>query len=34
MNVYILLDRSGSMQDLWAEALGSINAIAVNGDSK
>lgn len=26
MNVYILLDRSGSMQTLWTEALGSINA--------
>lgn len=26
MNVYILLDRSGSMQNLWLEALGSINA--------
>jgi uncharacterized protein with von Willebrand factor type A (vWA) domain len=26
MNVYILLDRSGSMQNLWAEAIGSINA--------
>jgi hypothetical protein len=25
MNVYILLDRSGSMQNLWSEALGSIN---------
>lgn len=26
MNVYILLDRSGSMQTMWGEALGSINA--------
>ncbi|NBR25044.1 MAG: VWA domain-containing protein, partial [Micrococcales bacterium] len=26
MNVYILLDRSGSMGTLWNEALGSINA--------
>jgi len=26
MNVYILLDRSGSMQTLWSEAIGSINA--------
>lgn len=26
MNVYILLDRSGSMGTLWGEALGSINA--------
>jgi uncharacterized protein with von Willebrand factor type A (vWA) domain len=26
MNVYILLDRSGSMQNLWSEAVGSINA--------
>lgn len=26
MNVYILLDRSGSMSTLWDEALGSINA--------
>jgi uncharacterized protein with von Willebrand factor type A (vWA) domain len=26
MNVYILLDRSGSMSSLWGEALGSINA--------
>lgn len=26
MNVYILLDRSGSMDNLWKEALGSINA--------
>ena len=26
MNVYILLDRSGSMATLWGEALGSINA--------
>ena len=26
MNVYILLDRSGSMQNLWSEAIGSINA--------
>lgn len=25
MNVYILLDRSGSMQSLWTEAIGSIN---------
>lgn len=25
MNVYILLDRSGSMGSLWEEALGSIN---------
>ena len=25
MNVYILLDRSGSMASLWEEALGSIN---------
>lgn len=25
MNVYILLDRSGSMENLWDEALGSIN---------
>lgn len=25
MNVYILLDRSGSMQSLWNEAIGSIN---------
>ena len=26
MNVYILLDRSGSMSTLWTEALGSINS--------
>ena len=26
MNVYILLDRSGSMSTLWTEAIGSINA--------
>lgn len=26
MNVYILLDRSGSMATLWTEAIGSINA--------
>jgi hypothetical protein len=26
MNVYILLDRSGSMAGLWDEALGSINS--------
>lgn len=26
MNVYILLDRSGSMSNLWSEAIGSINA--------
>lgn len=26
MNVYILLDRSGSMSTLWKEAIGSINA--------
>jgi len=26
MNVYILLDRSGSMQSMWDEAIGSINA--------
>ena len=26
MNVYILLDRSGSMSSLWSEAIGSINA--------
>ena len=26
MNVYILLDRSGSMASLWGEALGSINS--------
>ena len=25
MNVYILLDRSGSMATLWDEAIGSIN---------
>lgn len=25
MNVYILLDRSGSMETMWAEAIGSIN---------
>jgi uncharacterized protein YegL len=25
MNVYILLDRSGSMSSLWAEAIGSVN---------
>lgn len=25
MNVYILLDRSGSMSSLWNEAIGSIN---------
>lgn len=28
MHAYILLDRSGSMQTLWVEALGSINAYA------
>ena len=26
MHAYILLDRSGSMQSLWDEALGSVNA--------
>jgi uncharacterized protein with von Willebrand factor type A (vWA) domain len=26
MNVYILLDRSGSMSNMWAESIGSINA--------
>jgi hypothetical protein len=28
VNTYILLDRTGSMQDMWAEALGSVNAYA------
>jgi hypothetical protein len=26
MHVYMLLDRSGSMSDRWAEALGAINS--------
>lgn len=36
MNVYILLDRSGSMENLWDEALGSINGYvkALDGDTK
>lgn len=29
-NVYILLDRSGSMQDNWKETIGSLNAYAEN----
>ena len=28
MHAYILLDRSGSMQSLWVEALSSVNAYA------
>ena len=28
MQAYILLDRSGSMQSLWVEALSSVNAFA------
>lgn len=30
MNVYLLLDRSGSMQTLWSEAIGSINGYVSN----
>ena len=30
MNVYILLDRSGSMSSLWNEAIGSINGYVEN----
>ena len=30
MNVYILLDRSGSMSTLWNEAIGSINGYVAN----
>ena len=30
MNVYLLLDRSGSMQTLWTEAIGSINGYVSN----
>lgn len=33
MNVYFLLDRSGSMMSLWGEAIGSINAYVNNLDS-
>lgn len=33
MNTYILLDRSGSMQSLWEEAVGSINAYVNKLDS-
>ena len=34
MNVYILLDRSGSMAEMWDEALGSINAYVKALDAK
>lgn len=34
MNVYILLDRSGSMSSLWEEAIGSINAYVNKLDNK
>ncbi len=34
MHAYILLDRSGSMQSLWAEALSSVNAYAKELDNK
>ena len=34
MNVYILLDRSGSMAGMWEEALGSINAYVKALDAK
>lgn len=34
MHAYILLDRTGSMQSLWAEALGAVNAyVAELGDA-
>jgi hypothetical protein len=28
MNIYVLIDRSGSMASLWSEAIGSVNAYA------
>ena len=34
MNVYILLDRSGSMSSLWNEAIGAINAYVKKLDKK
>jgi hypothetical protein len=34
MHAYILLDRSGSMQSLWVEALSSVNAYAKELASK
>ena len=34
MNVYILLDRSGSMDALWSEAVGSINDYVAKLDKK
>lgn len=34
MNAYILLDRSGSMEGLWKEALGSINGYVENLPNK
>jgi len=34
MNAYILLDRSGSMETLWKEALGSINGYVENLPNK
>jgi hypothetical protein len=34
MHAYILLDRSGSMQSLWVEALSSVNAYAKELDNK
>lgn len=34
MHAYILLDRSGSMQSLWTEALSSVNAYAKELDNK
>lgn len=34
MQAYILLDRSGSMQSLWVEALSSVNAFAKELDNK
>ncbi len=30
LNTYILLDRTGSMSSMWAEALSSVNAYAEN----
>ena len=30
MNVYLLLDRSGSMSTLWSEAIGAINGYVGN----
>src|SRR5690349_24092485 len=34
MHAYILLDRSGSMQSLWVEALSSVNAYAKELNNK